>query len=156
VATQNSIYCPACQAKTNISITVTDPHTGPIQWQIGECNDCAQHFLIARHRANQTIISVWPKALAQKVDVSIPEAIRNDLEEAHRSMTVEAFRGAATLARRAMQSVALDKGAPKTKDVSKKSGGTRKVKVDLIEQIDWLESNRIIVDGARKLVGFGG
>jgi hypothetical protein len=58
---------------------------------------------------------VYPNPLPSPSDSSIPQAIRDDLDEAKQCFSVSAWRGAAVLARRAMQSAALDKGATKSR-----------------------------------------
>jgi hypothetical protein len=60
----------------------------------------------------------------------VPKEVQEDAIEAHRCFSVGAWRATAAMARRAIQGSALDKQAPPNKK--------------LIEQIDWLENQRLI------------
>jgi hypothetical protein len=147
MSTNNSIFCPACQQRTAVDNLTTINDKG-WQWSIGQCNNCEQHFLVKRDGV-KTIVELWPKALPRPVNEAIPEAIRSDIEEALRCMTVESYRAAAAMARRAMQSICLDQKAPKKMTIKKKDGSEKTVTANLINQIDWLEEQRIITPSLR-------
>jgi hypothetical protein len=56
---------------------------------------------------------VYPYPLPEPTNASIPADIRADLDEAKQCFAVSAWRATAVLARRAMQSAAMEKGAQK-------------------------------------------
>lgn len=120
-----SIYCPHCHRHTSLDpapIEYEDSYgnKGYVRafwkadhsatWWIGVCNGCEKPVLVLNHGA-----IVYPHPLPSPSDSSIPQAIRDDLDEAKQCFSVSAWRGAAVLARRAMQSAALDKGATKSR-----------------------------------------
>lgn len=72
----------------------------------------------------------YPNTLPQTVDDQIPEPVKSDFEEALVCESAGSYRGAATLARRTLQVICLDKGASKTKK--------------LHEQIDELFTKNVI------------
>jgi hypothetical protein len=84
---------------------------------------------------------MYPDALPEPVDERIPEKIRKDLEEANRDRATGSYRSAVVMARRALQLVCLDKGAPKTFP-NKKGEGSHQAQ--LWEQVDWLFEQGII------------
>jgi hypothetical protein len=73
---------------------------------------------------------LYPQSLPRPVDSRIPEVVSSDLKEALLCFSVEAHRAAAVLARRAIQVICLDKGAPKDQKLN--------------QQIDWLFDNGVI------------
>jgi hypothetical protein len=77
-------------------------------WWIGICNCCNEPVLVL----NDADI-IYPHPLPQSTDQSVPEDIRADLDEAKKCFAVSAWRGASVMARRAMQSAAIEKGATK-------------------------------------------
>jgi hypothetical protein len=149
MANHDSIHCPSCRHATHITIVVraNDNKNGYI-WEIAECNSCDQRFLVQRDGSG-VIHKMYPDQLARPVNQEIPAAIRKDIEEALTCLASGAYRAAAAMARRAMQSVCLDKDAPRKKKITTKDGKQKTVKVDLIEQIDWLEDQRIITPDLR-------
>lgn len=139
---RNSIYCPSCRQKTSLEQRVEWVGHGHI-YQIGECNGCEQCFLVKRN-GRRDIVDIQPKTLASSVDKAIPSPIYEDIEEAYKCQSVQAWRAAVTMARRAMQNICLQKGAPSTRDITTKEGKTKTIKNDLVHQIDWLFDERII------------
>lgn len=129
MADNNSIFCPKCKQKTQITKreSYVWPKDRDMVYEIAECNGCDFFLLVARYAGR--IIAIWPKELPQVVDERIPEKIRVDFEEANACFAVDAFRAAATMTRRALQNICLDKGA---------KGG------DLIDQIDYLLDKGVI------------
>jgi len=93
-------------------------------WWIGICNYCHKPVLVK----NDGDI-VFPTPLPLPSDKRIPEHIRQDLDEAKICFSVDAYRACAVMARRAIQSAAIDKGTTKG---------------NLVEQINELESIGII------------
>jgi len=66
------------------------------------------------------------------------------LEEAYKCQSIQAWRASVTMARRAIQNICIEKGAPVTRTITPKTGEPKKVKNDLINQINWLYDERII------------
>ncbi len=139
-----SIYCPHCRQKTALSVAPVEGQVraGPLGrlekfsteaiwrrgekdiWWIGSCNHCNKPVLV-RNEGD----TVYPFPLPPPSDKNIPEEIRSDLDEAKRCLQVQAYRGCAVMARRAIQAACLEKGAPKG---------------DLVSQLKHLEGNGTI------------
>lgn len=139
-----SIYCPHCRQKTALSVAPVEGQGrfGPIgrleyfraaavwdrgkddSWWIGVCNHCDSPVLV--HNDGDI---VYPFPIPQPSDSNIPEDVRSDLDEAKRCVQVQAYRGCAVLARRAIQNACLEKGAAKS---------------NLVDQIRELETKGII------------
>lgn len=93
-------------------------------WWIGITNCCQSPVLI--HMEGDI---VYPAPLPSPTDERIPELIRQDLDEAKICLSVNAYRACAVMARRAMQSTCVQKGATRDK---------------LVDQLQDLLSNRVI------------
>ncbi len=132
-----SIYCPYCKRYTALQMAPAkykrgyDTYTTACAWEsgseiwwIGICNYCHKPVLVK----NDGDI-VFPTPLPLPSDKRIPEHIRQDLDEAKICFSVDAYRACAVMARRAIQSAAIDKGTTKG---------------NLVEQINELESIGII------------
>lgn len=97
-----SIYCPHCHRHTSL-----DPAPVKVKrdyeewyvgaywkadhqdtWWIGVCNGCQKPVLVLNHGA-----TVYPNPLPSPSDSSIPQAIRDDLDEAKQCFSVSAWRG---------------------------------------------------------------
>ena len=77
----------------------------------------------------QAKANVTPWHVAEPELPDVPEEVAADAREAHRCFSIQAYRAAVVMARRAMQSAAHEKGAPER---------------TLVDQIDWLEERRLI------------
>jgi len=134
-----SIYCPYCNRHTSLQIAPAEYNgqygsrepTGAVwrksdfeKWWIGVCNSCHQPVLVLNAGER-----VFPYPNPSPTDNRIPENIRKDLLEAKQCFGVNAFRGCAVMARRAMQSTCIDKGATKH---------------DLVEQLKELQESGVI------------
>lgn len=133
-----SIFCPHCKQKTGLSVarvkyqsnyetrTVaavwSDKYNYP--WWIGVCNYCDEPVLVKEDGEE-----VYPHPFPSGSDKNIPDLVRADLNEAKICFSVKAFRATACMARRAIQSAALDKGASKG---------------NLVNQISELHTNGVI------------
>jgi len=133
-----SIYCPYCHRHTSVDPAPVKVERNYEKWYVGAlwkknsqetwwmgvCNHCDNPVLILGrgHR-------IYPTPLPSPTDENIPEAIRNDLDEAKMCFSVSAWRGAAVMARRAMQSAAIEKGATKSR---------------LVDQIEELKNKGLI------------
>lgn len=125
-----SIHCPYCHRFTHLdSHSRFGNQTGT--WEAASCNAC--HKVVLIHADTGTIS---PTPLPSPVDERIPGPIRADFLEAKKCFSIGAFRASATMARRALQSVCLDKGVA---DVDAK--GKRR---SLQKQIDELLAQQII------------
>lgn len=145
MSTVDSLFCPNCKTATTLETRAEKPfHAGgPVKYQIGECNNCAQHFLVMRLTANNAIARTYPKMLPGQAPEALPESIKKDFQEALVNQSVSSIRSAVVMARRSLQGICLDQGAPKTKTIKSK-GQEKEVKADLSFQIDWLLSQQII------------
>lgn len=147
MADTDSIHCPSCKTATNLIQRARKPYTtndGALIYEIGECNNCSQHFLVLRHHPSGGIVRVFPHAIPRSVSDALPEKVKSDFEEALLCESAGAYRAAVTMARRALQSICLDRAAPSKRTVKPKSGQEFEVKNDLSRQIDWLLSEQII------------
>jgi hypothetical protein len=130
MANKYSMTCPNCHEKTAVSVRAAHERRDlGIEFEIAECNGCNYHVLLWRHSSSQKILKVFPNPLPKDTDSRIPEKIKEDYDEALLCLSVGAIRGAAILARRAVQTICKDKGAAKN---------------DLKDQIDELFVNNII------------
>jgi hypothetical protein len=130
-----SIYCPHCAKYTALSQALTPQHI-PCSWNkshietwwIGICNSC-QKPLLVQNWERTVGTTMYPNPLPSDTDERIPEEIRIDLIESKLCFSAHAYRGCTVLARRAIQSTCLDKGA---------------ITKDLVKQIDELFTLGII------------
>lgn len=129
MASVDSIYCPGCKRHTALT-EIIHYDRYPVKFEVAECNNCAQHFLSVRDLSSDKILAMYPQTLPGHVNEKIPKAIKVDFEEALVCEAAGSYRGAAALARRTLQVICLDKGAPENKK--------------LHQQIDWLFDNNII------------
>lgn len=112
-------YCPRCGHLVRALV-----EAGPI-YHIGSVSD-QYAYLICRcprklcnlmfvtyDRLNNHVDEVYPYARVSATDYheAIPEKVREDLAEVRRCMSTKAFRSVVVMCRRAMQQMALDKGA---------------------------------------------
>jgi hypothetical protein len=124
VADHISIYCPHCRKHTALTPAPVkykhgyDEYTTRAFWQksdrllwwLGVCNACEEPVLVLNDG-----VHVFPTPLPAPTDKAIPTLIRADLDEAKQCFALGAFRACAVMARRAMQSAAMDKGASSDK-----------------------------------------
>lgn len=73
----------------------------------------------------------------------MPVTIKADFEEALLDQSVGAVRSAVTMARRALQGICLDQGAPASRIITK-NNQQKQIKNDLSPQIDWLLKEQVI------------
>ena len=124
MADLNSIYCPKCRRHTNLIYRTGYERFLTVgkylYYAVEECNNCQQHFLTIRTK-NQygQILKSYPEGLPKTVNSLIADNVRKDFEEALLCQSVGAYRGAAVLARRAVQLICLDKGAKKDEKLYK-------------------------------------
>jgi len=136
-----SYFCRGCKQKVR-GKPLTDPQfhisgiSGPCAWLICRCPTklCELSFVIY-DKLNDRVQSVYPYSTfnAEDYHESIPEKVRNDLAEAERCFYADAYKGAVTMYRRAIQNIILDK----IKDPAIKNKR-------LVDQIDELFNNGFI------------
>lgn len=143
-----SIFCPHCRRHTSVEPAPVEVERGYGQkffvgavwvqsydskWWIGVCNYCNRPVLVQNNA-----VTVYPHPLPSPTDANVPEGIRGDLDEAKMCFSVSAWRGAAVMARRAMQSAAIEKGATKKQLVEQiaELAAAGKITVDLKEWAD--------------------
>lgn len=124
-----SIYCPHCHKFTELSNRGGYNNQTGNYW-MGECNSCHKLVLV-----NDSTHKIYPMPLPKPIDERIPHAIKSDFEESITCFSIAAYRASAVMARRALQSICLDKGA--------------KEKDKLEKQIDDLFSQGIITKDLR-------
>jgi len=124
-----SIYCPYCHKYTFLTRRGEWPSQYGKYW-IGECNSCHRAVLVKDYHGVNNPQEIYPAPLPEPVDERVPSPIRKDFEEALRCFSISAFRAAGVMARRALQSCCLDKGAREEEK--------------LVKQIEWLFEQRII------------
>lgn len=88
-------------------------------YEISECNSCEQFFLVERIPSNQQIVKIYPETLSKPVDDRLPENIKQDLKSALACFAINEYRASVTMARRALQGICLEKGAPKDQKLKK-------------------------------------
>ena len=118
MADSYSVFCPQCNAHSNLTKRVDYRKSYPgftIRYSIEECNNCEQHFLVVVDEETGRRLAIYPKTLPQTVDALITSPIKKDFEEALLCYSVDAYRGAAALARRTVQVICVDKGADEKK-----------------------------------------
>lgn len=135
MADKNSIYCPKCKCHTNLIYRAgyekPIDRNKSIYFSVEECNNCEQLFLTIRMNSKYGgLVRKYPNSLPKSINESIPQEIKTDFEEALLCYSVNAYRGAAALARRTVQLICLDKRADKNKK--------------LYQQIDELFKNGVI------------
>lgn len=121
MADSYSVFCPNCNAHSNLTERAKhrrDYHGLTVDYTIEECNNCEQHFLVIVNADTGKRLNIFPKTLPRTVDKLIPSPIKEDFEEALLCYSVSAYRGAATIARRAVQMICLNKGASKSKKLN--------------------------------------
>lgn len=117
------MHCPHCHIQTSITPAMTEyKHASAygeaiptpaawrqdrtMQWWIGICNSCSGPVLTLNNGD-----TVWPYPMPSATASEIPEDIRNNLVEAKKCASVEAWRAAVTMCRRAIQMSCIQKGA---------------------------------------------
>lgn len=158
VPRETSIHCPHCGKFTAVSpapLVIIAPSSGMPNgiaeesigkwlnqmpyyrygsgsWWLGKCNACKQPLLVKDHGS-----TVYPAPQPAPVSEHVPEPMRGDLLEAKRCLGVSAWNAAVVMARRALQTAAVQQGAPKGKK--------------LWQQIADLDDRRIITPAQRKI-----
>ena len=135
MANHNSIYCSSCRRYTFLTNKIQHPKDRYTYYTISECNNCNFFFLVERN-TNGNIKNIYPNSLPRPINEKTPDFLKKDLEEAYMCFSVDAYRATSVMARRALQSCCIEKGAKKDKK--------------LRDQIDWLLGEQIITKDLKK------
>jgi hypothetical protein len=104
-----SKICPHCLSKAHFSTRANQPHGSEVH-TIDACHGCGR--LVYRLVDSSTRRKMqWPPLGLQPAHPSVPIPIGSDWHEAHLCQSVGAFRAAAAMARRAVQGIAIERGA---------------------------------------------
>lgn len=99
-------------------------------WTVVECPACHNCSLIKfKSGSKLEIEKIYPAVMPSPTNTKIKETIRMDIDEAKICLGANANKAAAIMARRALQKVCIDQGAPDT---------------NLESQIDWLGEKGIL------------
>ncbi len=129
VVEKNSIYCPYCHKHTALSVADGWNYSDNMRegesiffneqgkWWIGVCNGCGKCVLIREPTRSDHLFNteIYPYPLPKPINDKIPDFLKNDLEEASKCLSISAYRGTASLARRVLQLICIDKGAKKVR-----------------------------------------
>lgn len=124
-----SIFCPHCLKYTSIDSVIITTGTSiggnqvttsgswydskrKVSWSMKKCNSCQEVVLLKNDGEK-----IYPSPQPSPTDSRIIDSVRCDLEESKLCFSVSAFNATAVLARRAIQSLCIDKGADKKKNL---------------------------------------
>jgi hypothetical protein len=103
--------CPHCLREVRFDINAQLPH-GSYVHQIQTCQACGGIvYRMIDTREGRPTIEQWPLKQIRPAHPAVPGPIAADWREAHLCLSVGAFRGAAAMARRAVQGIAIERGA---------------------------------------------
>ena len=107
--------CPHCLREVRFDIHANTQH-GRMLHQIQKCQACGElvYRQVDLNEQEQTLAQ-WPPKGIRPAHSAVPASIAADWLEAHLCLSIRAFRGAATMARRAVQGVAVERGAENAK-----------------------------------------
>lgn len=127
-----TMHCPHCHVHTSITPTNTGGGTQAATqddfrglWWIGRCNNC-KNFVLVHNEGN----TIWPSPFPSPTAKEIPQSVRENLLEAKRCASVNAWRAGVVMCRRALQMACIDKGASDSDN--------------LVAQINQLKANSVI------------
>ncbi len=127
-----ALTCPYCDVLSNFTQRheweESEPTGRKVRYGVWVCDACKRP-VVGKPDSYGGPYEYYPQ---QVVEPSLPDApaeVAADAREAHRCFSIQAYRAAVVMARRAMQSAAFEKGAPDK---------------PLVDQIDWLEEQRLI------------
>jgi hypothetical protein len=133
------LTCPYCGAKANFTMRhhwdEALPTGATARYGAWVCDACHQP-VVGEPAPSGEPVRYYPQRVAEPSLPDVPDDVAADAREAHRCFSVGAHRAAVVMARRAMQSAALENGAPDQ---------------PLVEQIDWLEGQRLITPQMREV-----
>jgi len=135
-----AIDCPHCGTRTTLVLhTHWDVLTrrGPASIRFGawSCGSCGEPIVgdVMNDPVEGEVPSTgfyYPTKVPNPTyPANMPTDVSQDAKDAHKCFAISAWRASAAMSRRAIQGACIDKGAPDKK---------------LVEQIDWLEEQRLI------------
>jgi Domain of unknown function (DUF4145) len=107
--------CPHCLREVRFDILTFAQH-GRMLHQVQKCQACGEvvYRQVDLNEQDHTLAQ-WPPKGIRPAHPSVPAPIGADWREAHLCLSIGAFRGAAAMARRAVQGVAIEQGAKDAK-----------------------------------------
>jgi hypothetical protein len=124
--TSISINCPYCGTHTALMmapVNINTPNTQGVRaiwqkeggdlWWIGLCAKCWMAVLVHEEQQHGPRYTFYPNPLPSATDDRISDPVRRDLAEAKLCFSVDAYRACAVMARRAIQTACIEKGATK-------------------------------------------
>ncbi len=127
-----ALTCPYCEAKANFTLRHRWEEQQPTGHVVGYgawvCDNCHRPVLGYEDPYGDPY-DYQPRRVPEPEFPDVPDDVATDAKEAHRCLSIGAYRAAVVMARRAMQSAAYEKWAPEGL---------------LVDQIDWLEGERVI------------
>jgi hypothetical protein len=111
LAANHDETCPHCLREVRFDILANTQH-GPMLHHIQKCQACGE--LVYRQiniEEQGHTLAQWPPKGIRPAHPAVPAPIAADWLEAHLCLSIRAFRGAAAMARRAVQGVAVEQGA---------------------------------------------
>lgn len=118
-----AVICPACNTAVTMQVKaewyVSDQNSGPPQrWSAGHCPQCLAPTLYLRELLGHHPdgYDVWDShwqvhpPQARKMSVAVPEALRNDHDEARRCLQARCYTAAAIMARRIVEGICREHG----------------------------------------------
>jgi hypothetical protein len=85
-----------------------------VKWRIGLCENCRRPLFVVLDEQETEIIRTFPPVSLDKPS-HVPSGVADDYVEATLCLSVGAYKAAAAMCRRALQSAALDKGCKHAK-----------------------------------------
>jgi hypothetical protein len=105
--------CPHCLRDVRFDIGAQARQGTGEYHEIQVCQACSQLVYRFLDVTRTNVVAQWPPRGIRPTHPAVPKAIAADWLEAHLCLSIRAFRGAAAMARRAVQGVAVERGAKK-------------------------------------------
>jgi hypothetical protein len=102
--------CPHCMRDVRFDI-VAQYADGGTYYEIQKCQGCFGVVLRQLTGTRDRVLAQWPPEGIRPTHPAVPAPIAADWHEAHLCLSIRAFRGAAAMARRAVQGIAVERGA---------------------------------------------
>jgi|SoiMethySBSTD1v2_1073268.scaffolds.fasta_scaffold556917_3 hypothetical protein len=106
--------CPHCLRDVRFDIAAQLGHDG-LYYEIQRCQACQGNVYRQLDNTRTQVLAQWPPRGIRPAHPAVPAPIAADWLEAHLCLSIRAFRGAAAMARRAVQGVAVEQGAKDAK-----------------------------------------
>ena len=113
---QIRLRCPWCHARSAFFDVKTDTRDG---WNVAVCGACHTPVVVylrtevlSTHHEDVIATAYYPRPFDEPTYEGVPEDVALSALEAHRCVSIDAWNAVGTMARRAMQAAALERGAP--------------------------------------------